>query len=101
MKYNVFNSIISWSIKKRINQINDFIKQPIITQLNVFNNLIKKSENTIWGRKYNYKKIRNYTDFKKNVPIQTYEDIVPYIKMAKNGEKNVLWPGKVSFFAIQ
>ena len=37
--------------------------------------LIKKSENTIWGKKHNFKEIKTYKDFNKNVPVQGYEDI--------------------------
>ena len=32
MKYNIFNPIISWVIKKKINRINNFVKFPIKTQ---------------------------------------------------------------------
>ena len=99
MKYNLFNSIISWSIKKRIEQINVFIEKPIETQSNTLKQLILKAKNTHWGKKYYYNEILTYNDFKKNVPIQSYENIVPYIQMIKKGEKNILWPGNISFFA--
>ena len=88
MKYNVFNSIISWSIKKRVSHINSFIKEPIETQFNVLKNIIQKSKKTNWGKQYNYAKIHNYSDFKTHVPIQTYEDIVPYIQDIKKGNEN-------------
>ena len=99
MKYNIFNPIISWTLKKRIARINIFIKSPFKSQNDVLINLIKKAKHTFWGQKYNYKTIKNYNEFKKNVPIQSYEDISPYIKMTKNGIKNVLWPEKITSFA--
>ena len=99
MKYNIFNPIISWVIKKRIHRINKFIKEPIQSQDKLLKDLIRKSKNTIWGKKYNYPEINNYTDFKKTVPIQSYEDIKTYVDLIKNGEKNVLWAEKVLSFA--
>jgi hypothetical protein len=45
------------------------------------------------------KKITNYTEFSANIPLQTYEDLVPYIQRIQNGERNVLWPGKPLYFA--
>ena len=99
MKYNIFNSIVSWSIKKRIAQINSFVHKPIETQSNVLTNLITKAKDTKWGEKYNYDKIKNYNDFKNNVPIHSYEDIAPYVNKIKQGHENILWPGQISFFA--
>jgi len=99
MKYNIFNSIVTWSIKKRMAQIDSFTNQPIDTQLNVLINIIQKAKDTKWGKKHAYQKITNYSEFKQNVPIQCYEDMVKYIQLIKEGGKNVLWPGKISFFA--
>ena len=99
MKYNIFNSIVTWSIKKRIAQIDSFKNQPIETQFNVLINIIQKAKDTKWGKKYNYQKITNYSEFKQNVPIQCYEDIVHHIQLIKEGGKDILWPGKISFFA--
>ncbi|RZK44982.1 MAG: hypothetical protein EOO94_04765, partial [Pedobacter sp.] len=41
----------------------------------------------------------NYEDFKKNVPIQDYEGLKPYVDRMVAGEPNVLWKGKPQYFA--
>ncbi len=99
MKYNIFNPIISWVIKKRIHRIRAFMNEPKKSQTKILEHLIEKSKNTTWGKKHNYKKITNYTEFKENVPIQSYEDIKPYIDLIKKGNKNILWPKKIISFA--
>ena len=38
-------------------------------------------------------------DFRKAVPLRSYEDLEPYITRARGGETDVLWPGKVKWFA--
>jgi len=95
VKYNIFNTIISWVIKKRIHRINKFINKPIKSQNKLLKELVKKSKNTIWGKKYNYDKIYNYTDFQKKVPVQSYEDIETYVNLIRSGHKKVLWKKKV------
>tara|TARA_B100001540_G_scaffold65650_1_gene58992 strand:- start:610 stop:2052 length:1443 start_codon:yes stop_codon:yes gene_type:complete len=68
-------------------------------QKNVLNHLILKAKDTMFGQKYLFNQINSYKDFKENVPLQTYEKIYPYIKKSRNGEENILWPGKVKWFA--
>ena len=73
MKYNIFNPIISWVIKKNF-RINKFIHEPIKSQENLLIKLIRKSENTIWGKNIIIK-ISKTMKILKKVPIQNYEDI--------------------------
>ena len=56
MKYNIFNSIVSWSIKKRIEQINDFMGKPVETQYEVLRKLIQNAKDTKWGKNIIMKK---------------------------------------------
>ena len=63
------------------------------------NTLIKKAANTEWGLKYDYKSIKTYSDFRERVPLQTYDDLKPYITRMMNGGKNVLWPSVVKWYA--
>ena len=44
--------------------------------------------------------IKNYKDFKDNVPIYTYEELEKYIGLIRKGERDILWPGKIKRFAI-
>ena len=61
--------------------------------------LVKQAENTEWGKKYDYKSIRNYEDFKNRLPIQTYEEVKPYVERLRAGEQNLLWPSEIRWFA--
>ncbi len=64
-----------------------------------FDTIIKKAAGTQFGKDYGLSSVRDYDDFKKRVPLQTYEDIRPYIERIIEGEKDVLWPGKPLYFA--
>lgn len=63
-----------------------------------FPKLIQTASSTEWGTKYDYKHLNTYKDFQR-VPVQTYEDIKGYVDRMRHGESNVLWPGKVVWYA--
>ena len=67
-------------------------------QENLLKNLLKTAKNTKFGFDHNFAEIKNYDDFKKNVPIRDYEDLSSYIENIKKGEANILWPGKPIYF---
>lgn len=95
----LLNKVINWFIKQRINQIHNFIEQPIETQNGILFSHLYKAEETIYGQKYGFKDINSYEDFQRQVPIVSYEDFEPYIDMARKGEKNIFWPGSIKKFA--
>lgn len=95
----ILNSILVWAMKKRIHQIELFIKYPVEVQNDWFNKLIQSSQNTVWGKKYGYSDIKSIKEFKSRVPIQDYDSLKPFIDRAKSGEQNVLWPGETKWFA--
>lgn len=93
------NSMFTWFMKKRMHQIELFMKYPYEVQEEWFEQLISGAENTEWGRKYHYKSISNLNQFKERVPIQTYDTLKPYIERMLHGEQNVLWPSEIKWFA--
>lgn len=96
---NLYNSFVSWIIKKRIHQIDLFINYPIEVQGELRQSLIDKAKNTEFGVKHNFSAINNYESFKKQIPLHQYEDIEPYITKMRSGTQNVLWPTEIKWFA--
>lgn len=95
----IFNSVISWFIKKRIHQIELFMKYPHDVQGEWFRKLITTARDTEWGRKYDFKSIRTPDQFRDRVPLSEYNDLKPYINRLRKGEQNILWPSDVKWFA--
>ena len=87
----IVNSIFTWIMKKRMHQIELFIKYPHEVQDEWFQTLISSAQHTEWGKKYGYTSIYNQDQFKERVPIQNYESLKPYSEKMMNGEQNVLW----------
>ena len=95
----IFNSILTWVMKKRIHQIELFIKYPHDVQQDVFKYLISTAKNTEFGKSYGYADIDTVDKFTERVPIRTYEDHFPNIERIMRGEQNILWPSDVKWFA--
>lgn len=95
----LLNSIISWFNVKRIYQIELFKQYPGNVQREMFSNLIREAKDTEWGKKYGFKEIDSYKKFQERVPVQSYEDIVPYVNRQRNGEQNILWPSEIKWYA--
>lgn len=69
-------------------------------QERVLLSLVRKAERTSWGQQYHFKNIRNYNDFRDNVPVSNYDSLKPFIEKIKNGEPDILWPGQINNFAV-
>lgn len=95
----IFNSIITWVMKKRVHDIELFMKYPIEVQKEVFSKLIQTAKNTEFGKKYAFSEINELAAFKERVPIVTYEKLYPYIERIMRGEQNILWPSEIRWFA--
>ncbi len=68
-------------------------------QERVLKRLLHAAANTEWGKKYDYASIHTYEEFRKRLPIQTYEEIKPYVTRLRSGEQNLLWPSEIRWFA--
>ncbi|MBQ4380274.1 MAG: GH3 auxin-responsive promoter family protein, partial [Bacteroidaceae bacterium] len=68
-------------------------------QLKVMKKLLRKARNTEWGKEHNYDAIETYQQFTENIPVNTYEELKGYIHRMREGEKDVLWKGRVRWYA--
>jgi len=99
MPYTIVNSIISWFLKKRIHQVELFLKYPIDVQQELLFKLLYKAKNTEVGIKHHFSNIKSYKEFQQNVPIQLYESFEPLMERTRKGEQNVFWPTPIKWFA--
>ena len=95
----IINSIASWIMKKRVHQIELFMKYPQEVQDEWLRRLVKSAKDTSFGLRHDFASINTYRDFRKQVPLQDYESLKPSIEQIRRGEQNVLWPGETKWFA--
>ncbi|MBE16727.1 MAG: hypothetical protein CL867_10795 [Cytophagaceae bacterium] len=99
MPIPLVHSIASWFLKKRIHQMELFLKYPHEVQNELLERLIDKAKDTEIGKKYDFASITSYAQFAQRVPISTYEDTVENIERSRRGEANILWPTPIKWFA--
>ncbi|WP_121667913.1 GH3 auxin-responsive promoter family protein [Mesonia aquimarina] len=99
MPIPIVNSIASWFLKKRIHQMELFIKYPQEVQLELLHQLIDKAKFTEIGKQYDFESIKTYATFSERVPVQSYEDVEPNIERSRRGENNIFWPTPIKWFA--
>lgn len=95
----IVNSLVSWYLKKRVPFIDRIMLNPHAVQEEQLMNLLNQAEDTFFGIRHNFKNIRNFDDFKKQVPITNYDGFKPYIDEILNGKQNVVWPSDTRWFA--
>ena len=83
----------------RFHRLERYVTHATEIQEQVFKRLIDKAASTEWGKKYDYASIKDYAQFCKRVPVQTYEEVKPWVERIRQGEQNLLWPGNTVWFA--
>jgi hypothetical protein len=95
----ILPSIINWLNAKRLDQIELFKKYPEETQKEALYQLLARASSTEWGEKYKYSSISSVKEYQARIPVQTYEDLMPYVEKLRKGAGNLLWPGEIKWFA--
>ena len=95
----IIDSIGNLVMKNRIEDLEKCVNSPHDTQQKVLRQLLETARNTLYGRKHNFSGIKNYEQFKGQVPLNDYQDLFPYIEKMLKGEQNVLWPTVIKWFA--
>lgn len=93
------NKIMEIMMRSKMKAIEESIKNPLRTQENVLFNNINHAKSTIYGKEFNFNEIKSIPQFTERVPSVFYEDFEPYIELARKGEGDVTWPGKIKWFA--
>lgn len=83
----------------RRRELERYINKGEEMQHEILQYLVKRGKDTEYGRKYLFSTINNYNDFAQNIPLNTYEEIKGYIDRMRHGERNILWPGQVKWYA--
>lgn len=69
------------------------------TQRKTLRHLTEKARDTEYGKAHAFSTIQCYEDFARNVPLNTYEDLKSGIDRMRHGASDILWPGRVKWYA--
>jgi len=93
------NSVFKLYYSRRYLYFNSIYSNPDKLQEHWRSYLVRKAENTSYGKAFNFSLIKDYRSFSEQVPVVDYEPLKPFIHQMMLGDSNVLWPGKVRWFA--
>ena len=99
MPIPIINTVASWLLKKRLHQIEFFLKYPIEVQEELLMGLVDFAKDTEIGKSFDFRSIQNYVDFASRVPITNYEGMEHLIDQARRGTANLFWPTPIKWFA--
>ena len=83
----------------RLRELDRYASDAEALQRDVLKHLLSKASQTEWGRAHGYDKNLSYEAFVRQTPLNTYEELKGYIDRMRHGEKDVLWPGRVKWYA--
>lgn len=92
-------SLIRPVFTPRLRKLDNYTTKAEELQRNVLLQLVSKAKDTEWGKNHQYANIRSYEDFARLVSLNTYEELKGDIDRMRHGEKNILWPGMVKWYA--
>ena len=92
-------SIIRPIFNGRLRAIDQYASHAESIQRGVLERLLHVAADTEWGHHYHYDAINSYEEFAQKVPVNTYEELKSYIDRMRHGERNLLWPGWVKWYA--
>ncbi|MBR1448771.1 MAG: GH3 auxin-responsive promoter family protein [Prevotella sp.] len=94
-----FTGIVRNLFASRWRELEKYNNQGEQLQREVLARLVSKAKDTEYGRKHLFAATKNYDDFARNNSINTYEELKEDIDRMRQGEIDVLWPGRVKWYA--
>lgn len=83
----------------RRRQLDLYVTHAQELQERVLRRLLTRASDTEWGHAHGYSSSMTYDEFAARTPVNTYEELKGYIDRMRHGERDVLWPGRVKFYA--
>ena len=101
------NAALTLVGKKELGILRRVSKDGKKTLAKTLKEMLTVAKDTAYGKDHHFDEIANaktpdemFTLYQKNVPVNEYEALAPYVERHKNGEANVLIPGKPKMYCI-
>lgn len=99
----MIRQLINQSVKAYLSRRYHFLQQACMTaretQTQLLQKLLNKANKTEYGKTYGFESIKSYQRYTDCTPVVEYEALFPYIDRMMKGEEDILWPGKVVWYA--
>lgn len=82
-------TIITWVTKQAAKRFEAATQNPVQVQREKLLGMVRKNQDTEYGKRYGFASIKEVKDYQKQVPVVTYEDIKEDMKRVAEGAKKV------------
>ena len=90
---------ISGLARLRLWSIEQWMTDPVTNQFHIWQDLLASGQYTEFGRTHAFNQVESLDDYRQKIPVQTYEDLKPYIDRMMQGVQNLLWNTPINWFA--
>lgn len=80
-------------LKDRFGEILNVAQDASDIQSEQLSNLLLEAAETEWGKKFDFRSIFSYQEFRDRLPVQHLSDLKPYLERMSKGETDLIWPG--------
>lgn len=95
----MITSIARHIYKSRIKALDNYGIDAETMQMQTLSRLMDRAQNTEWGTEHRFADVKTYEDFARTSAVNTYEELKAYIDRMRQGESDILWPGRVRWYA--
>jgi len=88
-----------WRAMTHVRHFQAACKEPLRYQSQKLLQIIRANENTAFGKAHNFARIKSIEEYQSAVPMNRYEDLVPYIEALLEGQTNQLTAERAFMFA--
>ena len=92
-------SIARLGLMSRLKQLDRYATDAEALQMQTLHNLVHQARHTEWGMGHGFDNVKTYEQFASSSPVNTYEELKQSIDRMRQGERDILWPGKVQWYA--
>ena len=92
-------SIVRHAFTRRMKELERHQTDGEQLQRQVLSHLLQEAKDTEYGRNHLFEQARSYEDFIRHTPVNDYESVKNDIDRMRHGERDVLWPGRVKWYA--
>ena len=92
-------SIARLALTSRLKALDRYADEAESIQMQTLHRLVRAARDTEWGRQHSFDQISTYEQFAASSPVNTYEELKAGIDRMRQGGKDILWPGKVRWYA--
>ena len=92
-------SILRPVFERRYRQLERYVTEAETLQRSVLSKLIEAGRATEWGQRHHFDSVQSYEQFAAVTCVATYDDLKTDIDRMRHGERGILWPNQVRWYA--